>query len=185
MGLRDNLIPPPGLPRRLAAQSVLGGIGFGTFLTGSAVFFTRVVGLRPHEIGIGLSLAAAIALITAVPLSSLTDRFGAQRMWVAGAIAQGLLFATWPFARGFWTYLLVIACVEIAATVAQAGRNVYLIEALEPETRVRTQAFTRSALNVGWSLGAGLAALALAIDTVPAYYALGWSTPRSCSATRG
>ncbi|MEV4415018.1 MFS transporter [Catellatospora sp. NPDC049609] len=172
MGLRDNLIPPPGLPRRLAVQSVFAGTGYGTFLTGSAVFFTRVVGLRPHEIGIGLSLAAAIALVTAVPMSSLADRFGAQRMWVVGAVLQGLLFAAWPFARGFWSFLLVIACVEIASTIGQAGRNVYLIEALEPETRVRTQAFSRSYLNVGWSVGAGLAALALAIDTRPAYYAL-------------
>jgi MFS family permease len=172
MGLRENLVPPPGLPRRLAVQSIFAGTGYGTFLTGSAVFFTRVVGLRPHEIGIGLSLAAAIALVTAVPLSSLADRFGARRMWVVGSVAQGLLFAAWPFARGFWTYLLVIACVEIASTVGQAGRNVYLIEALEPETRVRTQAFSRSYLNIGWSVGAGLAALALAIDTRPAYYAL-------------
>ncbi|MFD0595022.1 MFS transporter [Catellatospora coxensis] len=151
---------------------MLFGVGAGTFLTGSAVFFTRVVGLRPHEIGIGLSLAAAIALVTAVPLSALTDRFGAHRMWTGGVVAQGLLFAAWPFARGFWSFLLVIACLELVATVGQAGRNVYLIEALDPETRVRTQAFSRSWLNVGWSLGAGLAALALAIDTTPAYYTL-------------
>lgn len=172
MALRDNLIPPPGLPRRLATQNLLFGVGAGTFLTGSAVFFTRVVGLRPHEIGIGLSLAAAIALVTAVPLSALTDRFGAHRMWTGGVVAQGLLFAAWPFARGFWSFLLVVACLELVATVGQAGRNVYLIEALDPETRVRTQAFSRSWLNIGWSLGAALAALALAIDTTPAYYTL-------------
>lgn len=172
MALRDNIVPPPGLPRQLAFQNMLFGVGAGTFLTGSAVFFTRVVGLRPHEIGIGLSLAAAIALVSAVPLSKLADRFGARRTWVMGVAGQGLLFATWPFARGFWSFLLIVAAVELAATVGQAGRNMYLIEALEPETRVRTQAFSRSWLNVGWSLGAGLAALALAVDTRAAYYTL-------------
>ncbi|MBV1853389.1 MFS transporter [Catellatospora tritici] len=172
MGLRDNLIPPAGLTRKLATQNLLFGIGQGTFLTGSAVFFTQVVGLRPHEIGIGLSAAAATALVTSVPLSALADRFGSQRMWVSGVTLQGLLFAVWPLARGFWTFLVAMIALELVGTVAQAGRNVYLMESLTPENRVRTQAFSRSWLNVGWSLGAGLAALALAIDTLPAYYSL-------------
>jgi MFS family permease len=170
--LRENLVPPSGLPRRLATQSLFFGIGTGTFTTGSAVFFTRVVGLAPHEIGIGLSVAAAVALATAVPLSALADRWGPRRTWVVGVAGTALLFGTWPLVRGFWTFIPVIAALELVNTVGQAGRNVYLAEALEPETRVRTQAFSRSWLNVGWSLGAGLASLALAIDTRPAYLAL-------------
>lgn len=172
MSLRDNLIPPPGLPRRLATQNLIFGVGIGTFTTGSAVFFTQVVGLQAHEIGIGLSVAAAVALVTAVPLSAVADRYGPKRTWIAGILGSAVLFAAWPLARGFWTFLAAISVLELINTVGQAGRNVYLVEALEPETRVRTQAFSRSWLNVGWSVGAGLAALSLAIDTRPAYYAL-------------
>jgi MFS family permease len=170
--LRENLVPPPGLPRRLATQNLLFGIGAGTFSTGSAVFFTRVVGLAPHEIGIGLSVAAGVALATAVPLSALADRHGPKRTWAAGMAGSAVLFAAWPLASGFWTFLAAVTLLELVNSVAHAGRNVYLIEALEPRTRLRTQAFSRAWLNVGWSLGAGLAALALAVDTLPAYLAL-------------
>ncbi|MDI1464288.1 MFS transporter [Catellatospora sp. KI3] len=172
MGVRDNLIPPAGIARRLSAQNLLAGIGYGTFLTGSAVFFTRVVGLRPHEIGLGLSAAAAAALLLAVPLSALADRMGPLTLWSRATAVQALLFGCWPLVRGFGAFIAVIVAVELAATVAQAGRSVYLIEALAPEERVRTQAFSRSWLNVGWSLGAGLAALALALDIRPAYYGM-------------
>ncbi|MBV1853388.1 MFS transporter [Catellatospora tritici] len=172
MGVRKNLIPPAGIARRLATQSLLVGIGYGTFLTGSAVFFTRVVGLRPHEIGLGLSAAAAAALLLAVPLSALADRVGPLLLWGRVTAVQGLLFALWPLVRGFVGFIAVMVLLELVAMVAQAGRSVYLIEALAPEDRVRTQAFSRSWLNVGWSLGAGLAALALALDTLPGYYGM-------------
>ena len=38
------LLPESLLARRLALQSVLFAVGEGAFLTGSAVFFTQVVG---------------------------------------------------------------------------------------------------------------------------------------------
>jgi hypothetical protein len=41
----ERLLPPSPLARRLAFQSILFAIGDGAFLTGSAVFFTHIVGL--------------------------------------------------------------------------------------------------------------------------------------------
>lgn len=93
MSLRANLVPPLGLPRRLATQNLIVGVGIGTFTTGSAVFFTQVVGLKAPKIGIGLSVAAAVALVTAVPLSVVADRYGPKRTWVAGILGSVVLFA--------------------------------------------------------------------------------------------
>jgi hypothetical protein len=47
----DRLLPPTPLARRLAAQSVLFAVGEGAFLTGSAVFFTQIVGLSAAQVG--------------------------------------------------------------------------------------------------------------------------------------
>ena len=44
--------PPSPLAGRLATQSLLFAAGEGTFLTGSAVFFTQIVGLSAAEVGI-------------------------------------------------------------------------------------------------------------------------------------
>jgi MFS family permease len=170
--LKANLVPPAGLPRRVAMRNLIFGVGSGTFLTGSAVFFTQVVGLQPLQVGLGLSVASAAAFATAVPLSKVADRVGAQRTWTIGTLAAAILFCIWPFAHNFTTFVLLVTAVELTATLQQTGRGVYLIEALDPETRVLTQAFSRSWMNVGWSLGTGMGTIALAIDTRPAYYAL-------------
>ena len=41
--------PPSPLAGRLAAQSLLYALGEGTFMTGSAVFFTQIVGSPPPK----------------------------------------------------------------------------------------------------------------------------------------
>lgn len=170
--LRDNLIPPSGLPLRLSFQNLLFGIGRGAFLTGSAVYFTRMVGLEAWEIGVGLSLAAGTAMVTAVPLSAVADRYGPRVTWFVGILCSAALFALFPVVHGFWAFAGLMIAIELIGTVANAGRNVYMIEALEPETRVITQAFGRSWLNIGWGLGAALAGVALAFDTPTAYHAM-------------
>ena len=40
-----RILPPTTLERDLALQAVLSAFGTGSFLTGTAVFFTQVVGL--------------------------------------------------------------------------------------------------------------------------------------------
>jgi len=37
-------------------------------MTGSAVFFTHIVGLSAAEVGLGLTLAGAAAFVAAVPM---------------------------------------------------------------------------------------------------------------------
>jgi hypothetical protein len=62
----SRLLPPKGLPRAIAFQSAVIAIGGGTFLTGSVVFFTHVLGLSPVQIGVGLSIAGSTSLATSL-----------------------------------------------------------------------------------------------------------------------
>lgn len=170
--LRRNLVPPAGLPRLYAFLSLLLGIGRGAFLTGSAVYFTKMVGLEPWQIGVGFSVAAGAAMLTAVPLSRLVDKQSPRNAWLTGLIVEALLFTAYPFAHGFWVFVLLVTGLELSNTLNYAGRNVYMMEALDPETRVITQAFGRSWLNVGWGLGALIAGGALIVGTPTAYNAM-------------
>src|SRR3546814_1548360 len=52
MSILKNLVPPSPLAGRLALQSLLFAVGDGTFMTGSAVFFTQVVGLSAAQVGL-------------------------------------------------------------------------------------------------------------------------------------
>jgi MFS family permease len=170
--LRDNLVPPAGIPRRLSTQNLLFGIGRGAFETGSAVYFLQMVGLQAWEIGLGLSISAGVAMLSAVHLSGYLDRFNPRSSWLAGVLLSAALFALYPLVHGFWGFTLLVSGLQLALTISGAGRNVYMIEALEPETRVITQAFGRSWMNIGWGAGAAAAGAALAIDTPAAYHAM-------------
>ncbi|GIF16565.1 MFS transporter [Actinoplanes teichomyceticus] len=162
-----KILPPPGLPRALAAQNALWGVGTGTFLAGSVVFYSLYVGLTPVQIGVGLSAAGFVALVGSMPLGHLADRIGGRQAWAIGAVVRGVAFAVYPLAHGFWPFLLLMCVQTTAETLSTSGRVVYTAAAVPAESRVRVMAFNRAYLNVGWSVGAGLGAGALALDSRP------------------
>ncbi|BEL12723.1 MFS transporter [Actinoplanes sichuanensis] len=166
-GTIRRILPPPGLPRTLAVQSLIYAIGNGAFLTGSVVFFSLYVGLTPVQIGIGLSVAGFVGLVGSMPFGHLADRIGGRRAWAIGAVAEAAAFAVYPLADGFLPFLLVICAQTAAEAFANAGRIVYTAAAVPREGRVRVMAFTRAYLNVGFTIGSGLGAAALALNSRP------------------
>jgi MFS family permease len=168
----SKVLPPPGLPRAIAFQSAVLAVGGGTFLTGSVVFFTHVVGLSPVQIGAGLSIAGLTSLATSLPLGGLADRLGGQRAWVIGALVEAAAMAGYPVFRSFLAFVVLMALAAAGDSFANAGRTLYTADAIPPENRVRTMAFARSYLNIGFTIGAGLGAAALAVSSTAALVAM-------------
>ena len=163
--LLRGLVPEDHLTRRLAVQSVISAFGDGAFLTGSAFYFTQLVGLSAQHVGIGLSVAAAVQFLASVPTGRWVDRTGAKRAWVAMAAAQAALYFLWPAIGGFATFLLMMAAMSVVESTMRSGRNAYQIAIFPREQRVASQAYMRAARNVGYTLGALLAGMALAFDS--------------------
>ncbi|MFJ6151791.1 MFS transporter [Micromonospora profundi] len=181
MGARDiirtavrNVVPPPGLTRALAVQAMVYAVGSGLFHAGSAVFFTRALGLSAAQVGLGLSIAAGVSLLGTVPLGGLTDRYGPQRVWVFGLVLDAMLFATYPFVGGFAGFLAVVVALATVDAATGVARQVYSINALPPAERVTGMAYQRSSLNVGFGLGAVISGVVLAVDTMAAYRGMVW-----------
>jgi len=160
-----RVLPPTPLARRLAAQSILYAVGEGFFLTGSAVFFTHIVGLTAAQVGLGLTIAGVVTFFFAVPLGRLADRVGPQRMWALGALAEAVLYLGWPWISGFGAYVGMMIVLQIVGGAGGAGRGAYTLGIFSGEERIRSLAFMRSALNIGFTLGALLAGLALATNS--------------------
>lgn len=160
----SRLLPPNPLARRLSAQSILFAIGEGVFLTGNAVFFTQVVGLSAAQVGLGLTIAGVVTFCFAVPLGRLTDRLGAKRVWAVGALVEAVLYLLYPVIHGFAAFVAIISVIELVAAAAGAGRGAYTLDVFTREERVRSLAFMRSALNIGFTIGALIGGVALATN---------------------
>ncbi|MDT0528008.1 MFS transporter [Micromonospora sp. DSM 115977] len=168
----SRLLPPPGLPRAIAYQSAMVAVGSGTFLTGSIVFFTEVLGLSPVQIGIGFSIAGLAGVATSLPLGALADRIGGQRSWALGALGSALTFAAYPLVTSIAGFVVLMVVAAVTDSFANAGRTIYTAAAMPAGDRVRTMAYARSYLNAGFTVGTGLGAVALAFDSAAALVAM-------------
>src|SRR6476619_880382 len=108
-----RMLPPTPLARRLSVQSVLFAVGEGTFVTGSAVFFTQIVGLSAAQVGLGMTLAQAVGFFFAIPMGRLADRIGPKRMWATGAFLVAVLYAVWPLINGLAEFLVMMTVLRV------------------------------------------------------------------------
>jgi MFS family permease len=168
----SKVLPSPGLPRSIALQSALVAVGGGIFMTGGVVFFTDVLGLSAVQIGVGISLAGLVGLMASVPLGTLVDRIGGKRSWAIGVIVKAACIATYPLVRGYPMFLLLTMLAAAADASVDFGRTSYTGDALPAGTRLRAMAFARSYSNIGFTVGAGLGAVALAANSHAALVAM-------------
>src|SRR4051812_39254 len=168
--------PPSRLAGRLGLQSLLFALGEGTFMTGSAVFFTQIVGLSAAQVGLGLTIAGVASFIAAWPAGRLVDRFGPKRCWALSAAGQASLFTLWPFIEGFGGYVAMAVGMEVIGALGGAAHGAYTIDVLPPAERVRSRAYMYSALNVGFTLGSLIGGVALAFHSNGVLHAVPWFT---------
>ena len=164
----QRILPPTKLERDLVWQCVLSAFATGTFLTGTAVYFTKVVGLSGAEVGLGMSIAAGVTLLLQLPMGRLADRVGAKPLWALASAVEAALYLAWPLIGGMVTFVLMLSVLAIFETAGRNARNVYRIAVFPRDVRVRALAYMRAARNVGYTLGAGASgvALGLGLDAV-------------------
>ncbi len=153
-GLLASLRLPAGLPKLLVALTVVYSVGSGFYAAGSVIFFTLYTGLPSTQIALGMSIAAFAGFAVQVPIGTLVDRLGGHRAWLLGSISQAVLFAGYPFVRGFGPFVAVMAAVAVAAALGTLGRGRYLGEVIPAEDRIRANGYLRSVLNIGFAAGA-------------------------------
>jgi MFS family permease len=166
------VLPPAGPLRRYAFVSLVDATGTGMFLTVSVLFFTRFAGLAAGSVALGLSLAGLAAMIGAVPLGSLGDRFGYRRVWVLVTVVQAVVYAAYPFVRTFWEFVTLAAVAALAEVGGSPLRAGYLSRIAGQQQRVRARAYNQAVSSAGWALGALAAGVALGVGTRAAYVCL-------------
>jgi len=164
-GTVRRIFPPTKLERDLALQCVLSAFATGSFLTGTAVFFTPIVGLTGAQVGLGMSVAGVVTLLLSLPLGRLSDHVGAKPLWAVGSLVEAVLYFAWPLVGGMTSFILLLALLSAISAAGNTGRNVYRIAVFPRDVRVRALAYMRAARNVGYTLGALAGGVALAIGS--------------------
>ncbi|BCJ35101.1 MFS transporter [Actinocatenispora thailandica] len=167
-----GLAPADPVTRRLAVQTLINTLGNGLFMTVSAVFFTRSVGLSAVQVGLGLTIAGACGVAAGIPLGQLADRIGAKRLLIVLYLAQAVGLGCYALVGSFPAFLVVACVVTALDSGGRSVKNAMLATALPAQSRVRSRAYLRAVTNVGIGAGSALAAVALSIDTRSGYLTL-------------
>ncbi|MEU6762806.1 MFS transporter [Streptomyces sp. NPDC046853] len=164
-----EILPRSGAPRVLALAQLSNSLGDGAYYVTSALYFTRVVGLSPTQIGLALTIAWAIGSVAGVPLGALADRRGPRGAAVLLALATSASVASFLFIRSFVAFLLAVCLYAVAQCGLAAARQALLAGLVTPAARTGVLAHLQSTLNAGLAVGAALGGLALHHDTPAAY----------------
>ncbi|MFJ1538634.1 MFS transporter [Micromonospora chalcea] len=167
-----RLLPEPGPSRTLALSTLVNTVGRGTWLTASALFLTRSVGLTVAQVGVALTLTALVSLVASTPMGYLADRLGPRGLQMGALLASAGCTAALVAVRSFTGFLAVGVLMALADAGTRGARGALIAGAVPPDQRVRTRAYLRAVTNVGISVGTVLAGLALAADTRGAYVTL-------------
>jgi len=163
-----------GTPQgRVVCAAFASSLGTGLFMASSIAYFTRQVHLTAGQVGISLTVAGAVALVTTLAGGELADRFGPRRTLVALLAWRAVAYGGYALASNYPQVMLVMLAATAADRASPAVQQslVGSVAASEAE-RTRLLAVTNVVRNVALSLGAVLAGIALAINTRIAYQVL-------------
>ncbi|MCC5576217.1 MFS transporter [Microtetraspora sp. AC03309] len=167
-----RILPPQGPPRVLAQAQLAGSVGDGAFIVCSALFFTRIVGLSPAQVGFGLTLGWAVGSMAGVPLGHLADRRGPRGTAILLAAATAVAVGSFLLVRSPWAFTVAACFYASCQCGLAAARQALLAGLVDRRRRSETRAYLQSTANGGLAIGAALGGVALQLDDRTAYLAM-------------
>ncbi|MDJ0384576.1 MFS transporter, partial [Streptomyces sp. G-G2] len=154
----------------LLAQ-LLDRTGSGVWAAASVLYFTFVVGLSAERLGLLLGVAG-VAGIAGSPLAGrLAGRFPVRSLLIGAHLLRVVTLGLTVVCTRFDVLLLVVAVTYLGDRAAKTLEMLFATR-VAGERRSTYQALSRSAANAGYAVGAGIAAIGLAVGTREAYYVL-------------
>ncbi|MCL7427849.1 MFS transporter [Streptomyces sp. YS415] len=165
----SRLLPSGGPARVLTGITLVHTLGQGLWMALSAIYATTVLDLTPGQFGVGVGIAAGMALAVSTPTGLLADRVGPRSVQIWSFLALGPLTAALLAVNGFAQYVVVLSVQAVAYSASRSARMAMVAGLFPAAERVSVRAYLRATSNVSVSVGAALAGLLLVVDSDQAY----------------
>lgn len=158
--------------RALVTATAVSRIGRGVFFAITVLFFTQIIGLSGTQAAVVLAAASGFGVAASFLGGWLADRWSARRLTFAFEALGGLFLIGYAFVGDFVSALVIACAGNFFDTIGHSARSAIIARGFSPDKRVHARAVLRTVTNLSIALGAGIAAVALAIGTAWAYRAV-------------
>jgi EmrB/QacA subfamily drug resistance transporter len=154
----------------LAMSALVSTVMMATLVIGP-FYLARALGLEAVLVGLVLSAGPLAAALAGVPAGRMADRFGAQRMTVAGLVGMvagtGAL-AMLPATLGIPGYIAPIIVITVGYALFQTANNTAVMTGVSPDRRGVISGMLNLSRNLGLITGASVmgAVFAYAAGTI-------------------
>ncbi|MEU6173096.1 MFS transporter [Streptantibioticus parmotrematis] len=164
--------PPGGRDARIMLfAQFLDRTGSGVWSSAAVLYFTFVSHLSVRQVGLLLGVSAIVGVAGAPLAGHLASRFPARFLLVACHLLRLATMSLLLFCDSFATLLPVVAVTCLGDRAAKM-LDMLFATLVAGERHSTYRGLSRSVTNAGYAVGAGVAALGLAVGTGGAYRAL-------------
>ncbi|MHC8294558.1 MFS transporter [Pseudomonas sp. LB3P58] len=154
--IRLAMFRDPVLSGSLAMSLLVATVMMATLVVGP-FYLAHGLGLDAVLVGLVLSVGPFVAALTGVPAGRIADRFGAQRMTLAGLIAMAtgcLTLSVLPETFGIGGYLLPMVVMTLGYALFQTANNTAVMADVQPDQRGVISGLLNLSRNLGLITGA-------------------------------
>jgi EmrB/QacA subfamily drug resistance transporter len=167
--IRLAMFRDPVLSASLAMNLLVAAVMMATLVVGP-FYLSRALGLDMATVGIVVTVGPLVVALAGVPAGRMTDRFGAQRMTVAGLIglaAGSVMLSAMPAALGIPGYVAPLAVITAGYALFQTANNTGVMTDIPGDRRGVMSGMLNLSRNLGLVTGASAmgAVFALASGT--------------------
>ncbi|GAA1796078.1 MFS transporter [Planosporangium flavigriseum] len=153
----------------LARATIVNTVGMGMFLSAGTIFLIKFTGLSPAAVGAGLTVGSLIGVGAGVLIGDLADRRGSREVVIAAMLLEAVGSICLLLVDNLWTLIAVAAVASVGSGGTGSARGAMIGVLAEAGKGARLRSYLRAVTNVGLAIGTLSAAVALSIDTRPAY----------------
>lgn len=152
----------------LVAGTAINALGSGMYMPLSVLILAGLSGISLTEIGLYLSVAQVVAMITMPLIGRALDYLGGKVVLISAMVGQGAGFLLYPVLEHAAAFLAVTALIAISNQAGKTARPIVIAVLTRDRDRDRLLALNRSLANAGLGIGGMIFAVSSA-SSVQAY----------------